>query len=103
MGTDRKLHVIAEDTLTAPDLILRRYCELNAQLKTLTKEIEGIKDSIKHAGSYSTMHYVAIVEDRQRTLPPSLDALIKRYGETVRELCSVTTYQQVTVKEKGGA
>jgi hypothetical protein len=88
--------------LSANDLRLKEYMSLDEKIKELTKRFEVIKDEIKHQGSFSTMNYVALVDERSRTNPPSLDVLIEKYGEGIRSLCKVSTYKTVKVSRKGG-
>lgn len=88
-------------SLTAPDLKLKRYLEVDSAIKKLTRELESIKEELKHQGSHSTSNYIVLVEDRERTVPPSLDALIEEFGAEVRALCRVTHYKTIKVKAKG--
>lgn len=104
MGTKKQNSTVSQATtdshLSANDLQLRRYLELDATIKELTKEHEFIKDQLKHQGSHSTHNYIVVVEERTRTNPPSLANLIVAYGERVRELCTESTYKQVKVSPK---
>lgn len=88
------------EALSANDLVLKKYLELDTEIKALTKEFEAMKETLKHQGSFSTKNFVVIVEERPRTNPPSLEKLIKAYGEGVRSLCTVSTPKYVMVSKK---
>lgn len=92
----------AVSPLTENDLRLKRFLDLSTEIKALTAELDQIKEEIKHKGTYSTSHYVATVSEVERTQPPSLQALIKAYGESVRQLCTVIQYKTVKVSPKRG-
>lgn len=83
------------------DLRLKRFMELTELKKTCEKELSQLKDEIKHEGSFSTNHYIAMVKETTRTSPPSLAILIKKYGHSVTALCKISTFKTVTVSKKG--
>ncbi len=87
--------------LSENDLRLKRFLDLQAEIKALETEIEQIKEEIKHRGTYSTTHYVATVSEVERTQPPSLKVLVETFGEGVRKLCSSVSYKTVKVSVKG--
>lgn len=97
----KQVKLTQEAGLTAPDLRLKRYIEIDSEIKRLTKELDALKETLKHEGTHSTMHYVCLVEERRRAVPPSLTVLESKYGPGVRELCSEAIYQTVRVTEKG--
>lgn len=103
MSKALKSQPTAAPKYSANDIQLRRYLELDESIKAMTKELESIKDGLKHEGSHSTHNYVVLVDEKSRTNPPSLASLIEAYGEKVRELCTVSTYKQVKVSPKAGA
>lgn len=87
---------------TAGDLKLKRYIDLDTEIKRLTRDFETLRDEIKAQGTYSTQHFIALVEDRVRTNPPNLKTLIEVYGEDVRSLCTESQFKLVKVSPKGG-
>lgn len=91
----------AVSDFTENDLRLKRFLDLQAEIKALEIEIEQIKEEIKHRGTYSTTHYVATVSEVERTQPPSLKALIDTYGESIRRFCTTVKYKTVKVSVKG--
>jgi hypothetical protein len=94
---------VPNEALTAQDLRLAHYLELQAEAKRIEGELELLKNELKHAGTHSTAHFVVTIEDRTRTNPPSLNALVEKFGEGIRALCSTSTYQLVKVTPKAGA
>ena len=95
--------IVAESArMSAPDLRLKRFLELDSLIKEMTKELEEIKSGLKHQGSHSTYNFVVVVEERVRSNPPSLAALLAEYGEGVRRLCSESPYKIVKVSAKAG-
>jgi histidinol-phosphate/aromatic aminotransferase/cobyric acid decarboxylase-like protein len=84
------------------DLSLKKYMELDQAIKQLTKERDAIKEELKHRGTHSSTNYVCTVETRTRTNPPSLQALVERFGTSIREMCTVSEFQAVKVAKKGG-
>jgi hypothetical protein len=95
-----KLKPTPQPRFSAADIQLKRFLELDGQIKVMTKELDQLKDALKHEGSHSTHNYVVLVEERSRSNPPSLANLIATYGERVRELCTESTYKTVKVSPK---
>lgn len=89
------------DALSARDLQLKRFIELDAEVKRLTKELDALKESFKHEGSFSTRHFLCIVEERERTNPPAVSILVDKFGPSALDLCSKSTYKTVKVTRKG--
>lgn len=96
-----KIINIETESLTANDLRLKRFIDLQAEIKALETELEQIKDEIKHRGTYATTHYVATVSEVERTQPPSLQALVNMYGESIKRFCTKISYKTVKVSPKG--
>lgn len=90
-----------ENGLTANDLQLKRFIELQESVKAMTKELDAMKAELKHRGSFSTTNYVVSVKETTRRQPPALKALIEKFGPAVEALCSEVTYKSVTVSRKG--
>lgn len=89
--------------LTAPDMELRRFMDLQKQIKELTKELDGLKANIRHRGSFSTSHYIATVETVTVVSAPGKGKLIELYGPGVQEHFVEGTRTTVKVTKKGGS
>jgi hypothetical protein len=89
--------------LSAGDLKLQKYDDLDSKIKAMTKERDELKEELKHQGSHSTQNWVCAVTDSSRTNPPSLKKLEAEYGPGVKDLCTVSEFKLVKVSKKGGA
>ena len=85
------------------DLQLKKYIELDMEVKAITKERDDLKDILKHKGTHATNNFVCTVDTRTRTNPPSLKALVETYGPGVKDICTVSEFEVVKVSAKGGA
>ena len=91
-----------KDKLTAPDLRLKQFLKLQQGIKQLTKELNTIKEEIKHQGSYSTMNYIASVTTTQTTSAPKKEVFVSKYGPSVLSLWIAGTRTVVSVSKKDG-
>jgi len=90
-----------EENLSANDLMLKRFIELDQLIKKQTKELEALKNEIKHTGSLTTRNYIATVTEQTRTSSPPVKTLIEIYGEKIKDICTVSTYKIIKVSKKG--
>jgi hypothetical protein len=86
---------------SANDLILKRYLELESEIKKLSMEFDGLKENLKHQGTHSTMNFVVTVSEVSRTQAPGLKTLVAEFGDRVRSMCTEITYKTVKVAAKG--
>lgn len=93
--------VSGSSPLTENDLELRRFLELDHSIKAQTRELDALKEQIKHRGSYSTSHFVATVETRERAQVPTIERLESEFGPRVRDLCGKVEFKIVRVARKG--
>ena len=90
-----------EENLSANDLMLKRYLELDQLIKQSAKELEALKSEIKHSGGLSTRNYVATVTEQTRTSSPPLKTLVEIYGEKIKDICTISTFKIIKVSKKG--
>lgn len=92
-----------EASLSINDLRLKKFLELQAEIKDLTKKLNSIKDEIKHTGSHATRAYIATVTTSERTSAPALKVLIEAFGEAnVMPLTKTSQVVNIKVAKKGG-
>ena len=92
----------SSEPLSARDLRLSRYVDLNDKIKAMTTELNLLKDEIKHMGSYSTKNFVAIVETSTQTRAPGTKKLLEIYGPSAAEHFTTGDVTRVKVSRKGG-
>lgn len=84
---------------TSLDYQLARYIKLKNLIAATTKELDEIKDALKHRGTCSTANHTCIVKDIVRTQAPKKSDLIDALGlEKYNQLSSEVHYLTVQVQ-----
>ena len=101
MKNEAKVIKGREEGLTAPDLRLSEFVQLNSEIKALTKRLDQIKAEIKHQGSYSTQNFIAVVQTVETETAPGKAKLIELFGPSVAGHFVKGSRTTVSVQRKG--